>query len=250
MKRRRIPRPVHAAFCFLCFLLILLFFRLEYGPPAAWGEEAVLRRAERKNLRAPGEVIAVWNEWNEQSFAVWDGSEVQVYDTLWENKVSFYGEERTPKPKPLVRRYTRAILWRDSREKGWGCTGIVTSVWKSASSDWESSLPLLIKNGDPAAARGYLTVTARDASEGSGSVRLYTWHAEAERENPWVFLFFVTPQQQGNNISQVMNRIANGRDWNGEITAEAEIVWYAEDGQELYRQSIQLIETETEGSET
>ena len=249
MRRRRIPRPVHAALCILCILLIPVFFRLEYGPPAAWGEEAILRRAERQYLRAPGEVIAAWNDGNIQDFAVWDGSEVQVYDTMWTSRGAFYGEERIPKPKPIVHRYTRAILWRDSREKGWGCTGIVTSVWRSASSDWESSLPLLIKNGDPAAARGYLTVTARDASEGSGSVRLYTWHAEAERENPWVFLFFVTPQQQGNNISQVMNRIANGRDWNGEITAEAEIVWYAGDGQELSRQFIQLIET-TEGSET
>ncbi len=244
MKRRRIPRPVHAAFCILCFLLILLFFRLEYGPPAVWGEEAVLRRAERQNLRAPGEVIAMWNDTNIQDFAVWDGSEVQVYDTMWTSRGAFYGEELTPKPKPIVHRYTRAILWRDSREKGWGCTGMVTSVWRSASSDWARSLPLLIKNDDPAAVRGHLTITAHDDSKDSGFIHLYTWHAEAERDNPWVFLFFVTPQQQGNQPLQVMNRICNGRDYTGEIRAEAEIVWYSEDRAELSRQFIKLIQTE------
>ncbi len=248
MRRRRIPRPVHAALCLVVLLLIPVFFRLEYGPPAAWGEEALLRRAERQYLRAPGEVIAVWNDTNIQDFVVWDGREVQVYDTLWENNVSFYGVERTPKPKPIVHRYTRAILWRDSREKGWGCTGMVTSVWKSSSSDWVRSLPLLIKNDDPAAVRGHLTVTAHDDSESSGSIHLYVWHAEAERENPWVFLFFVTPQQRGDQPLLVMNRIANGYDYTGEITAEAEIIWYSEDGEELSRQYIDLIETE--GSET
>ena len=250
MRGRRIPRPVHAALCLLGLLLIPVFFRLEYGPPAAWGEEAILRRAERQNLRAPGEVIAVWNDTNIQDFAVWDGREVQVYDTMWESRGAFYGEERTPKPKPIVHRYTRAILWRDSRERGWGCPGNLTSVWRSATSEWVRSLPLLIKNDDPAAVRGHLTVTAHDDSKDSGSIHLYVWHAEAEREDPWVFLFFVTPQQRGNQPLQVMNRIASGWDWHGEITAEAEIVWYAEDGQELSRQNIQLIETETEGSGT
>ncbi len=245
MKRRRIPRPVHAFLCLLGLLLILVLFRLEYGTPV-YGEEAALRRMERQYLRAPGELVARWDDTNIQEFAVWDGAEVQVYHAMWMNRATFYGAERLPKPKPLVHRYYYGFLWRDSATIGWGCPGTVTSIWKSSVSDWVRSVPLLVKNDDPAAVRGHLTVNARDDSE-DVLIHQYVWHAEAERENPWVFLFFVTPQQRGNDALQVLNRIANGRDLSGRITAEAEIVWYGEDGEALSRQRIQLIETE--GSE-
>lgn len=241
MRRRRLPRPLHAALCGLVLLLAALFLRLEYGPPAAEGEEAILRRMERQYLRAPAEPVAQWSDMSRQFFAVWDGSEIQVYLGIWNNGATFYGEERVPKPKPIVHLYRFGSLWRDSGVIGWGCPGLTISVWRT--SEWVNSLPLLIKNDDPAAVRGSLTVSARDDSP-EATIRQYVWHAASERENPWFFIFFVTPTERGNSPQQVLNAIQNVWTPGEDITAEAEIVWQDESGNELYRQTIDLIETE------
>lgn len=235
MRKYRLPRPLHAALCVLAILLMLFFLRLLCGPPIAFSELSAIRREERRNLRPPGEIVARWGYLNNNGLALWDGSEVQTYETHWSNRTTFYGVEQNPIPKPLVYFYDRVTFFRDSREYGWGCPGIITEVRRG--DEWRRSLPLLVKNDDSAAVRGSLTVRARLTGEEGAALR-YLWRAEAERENPWVFLFFITPPEEGNESLRMLNAIQNG--WDG-AAAEAEIVWQDESGNELYRQKIDLI---------
>lgn len=238
MRKQRLPRPLHAALCVFVILLTLFLVRLLCGPPPiAFSELSAIRREERRNLRPPGEIVARWGYLDNNGLALWDGSEVQTYETHWSNRTTFYGVEQNPIPKPLVYFYDRVTFFRDSRENGWGCPGVITEVRQG--DEWRRSLPLLVKNDDPAAVRGSLAVTAQVTGE-DGAPRRYLWRAEAERENPWVFLFFLTPREEGNDALRVQNAIQNG--WfGGTAAAEAEIVWQDESGNELYRQTIELI---------
>ena len=92
MKHRRLPRPFHIAFCVLGLLAVLTVLRLMYGPPSVYGEKAILRRMERQNLRTHGELIGYWSDMSEQTFAFWDGAEILIYQTNWENK-GYFAEE-------------------------------------------------------------------------------------------------------------------------------------------------------------
>ena len=245
MKRKFLPRPIHAALCILGILLILYVLRLSYGPPPVFGEEAMFRRLERQYLREAGTRIAHWSNRNEDYYACWDGKDILVYYAPWNNKVTFVGVEQTPVPKPIIRRYSYGVLARRSHDGGWGCPGC--EVWIRKGDVWVGSLPILVKNDDPAVKRGELTVTARDYSEdNNGYVHKYTWQADAGRMNPWVFVFELTPWQKHNN-SSMLYYISSAYDPGG-ISASAEIVWYDEGGAELYRQQIELI-GQGEGSE-
>ncbi|MBR4692061.1 MAG: hypothetical protein IKP17_04835 [Oscillospiraceae bacterium] len=244
MKRRCLPRSVHGALCGLAILLVLAFLRAAYGPPPVFGEEAILRRTERQYLRAPGTVAAQWDDRNEHYFAVWDGSEVLVYYTPWENSTTFFGPERVPKPKPVVHRYRSCWLLQNSAVRGWGCPMERVSVLKGER--WASALPLLVKNGDPAAVRGEITVSGMNIPL-EGAAGAYRWTAEARRDNPWFFVFTVTTEEY-ERYSRLWGFIRSGSDMGLGVTAEAEIVWYDASGAELGRQAFSLLAEGGEGS--
>ena len=253
-RKRRLSRQLHGVFCFLVILLALMFVRILCGPPPALTERAALRRAERQNLRVPQEAAARWESLNQFVAAVWDGSEVQTYFGWWDriSRRSFsystdvlYGSNSYR--KPLIPLYTTVRFWRDSGEFGWGCPGMdLTGVMDG---DWVHTLPVMVKNDDPNAVRGEMTVTGVSVNPNEEG-KPYRWTASARRENPWFFAFMLVPKGEG--TSYVQDAIVNGWDVTGNgNTAAAEIVWYDENGTELYRQSFDLIKTDAqrEGSE-
>ena len=247
MRHRRLPRPFHIAFCVLGLLAVLTVLRLMYGPPSVYGEKAILRRMERQNLRTHGELIGYWSDMSEQTFAFWDGAEILIYQTNWENKGYFAGEDRTPVPKPLIHRYRYGHLLWDSRHYGWGTPGPVIEVQSPYGSEWMRKLPVLVKNSDPAVKSGELTVTARDYSENNnGYVHKYTWQTDAERENDWVFVFLM-PRLNKDVNPHLLSAISGGYRAVGRYEASAEIVWYDESGKELYRQQFDLFKGDGQG---
>lgn len=240
MKKIRLSRPLHAAVCILLILLVLIFLRLAYGPFPVYGEKTVVRRMERRVLRSHGEQIARWDDMNEQTFAVWDGEDILMYYTAWDNKAVFYGTNRVPIPKPLIRRYRIGHLFRDSRYVGgWGCAGYIVKVKQGE--DWVASLPILVKNTDPTACRGRLTVTLESWSETQQTyLHTYIWKAEAERNDPRVFIFTLISSESKESR---LHYLASMNGPNG-LRALGEIVWYDENGGETGRQSIKLLEDE------
>ena len=251
-RKRRLSRQLHGAFCILAILFALVFVRVFCGPPPALTERAALRRAERKNLRAPQEATTRWECWGEYVAAVWDGSEIQTYFGRWD-RIGRRNFSYNPAwgsnayPKPLIRFYTAAVLWRDSKEFGWGCPGMqLTGVMDG---DWVHTLPVMVKNDDPTAVSGEITVTGFSA-EPNEKRKAYCWKASAQRENAWFFAFMLMPTEEG--TTYVQTAIVNGWDAAGNgNTASAEIVWYDAGGVELYRQQIELIKPDEkrEGSD-
>ena len=245
MRRKRLRKPAHIVLCLLAILLVLGFVRLSCGPVPAFSEAAALHRAQRQSIRGPVEPAACWNDRNEQLFAVWDGGEIQVYSALWRRfdrrNVNYHLGE--PAPEPIVRVYERCILWRDSRSLGWGCPGMPV----------DGALPLFVKNDDPAVASGFFTVRG-EVNIGGWNAPIdvpYSCSAAAERSDPHFFTFWVKPEGDPDTAQRVRNRLTNlGAEISG-ITAEAEIVWYDDSGEELYRQSFDMMEMDAqrEGSE-
>ena len=242
MRKRRRTRRFHLILCAVLFLLAVALFRLACGPLPAFSEAAALKRAQRQHGREPVKMAACWEDRNEQLFAVWDGSDIQVYSALWhrlDRKDINYGLSNAAGSKPVVRVYDRCILWRDSRSLGWGCPGMPV----------EGALPLLVKNDDPAAASGFLTVQG-EVNIGGWNAPIdveYSCAADARRSDPHFFTFWITPEGKPETAERVLNRLMNlGAEVSG-ITAEAEIVWYDASGNELYRQSFDMMDTDTQG---
>lgn len=245
MRKKRLARPVHIILCLLAILLVLGLARLFCGPVPALSAAAALQRAQRRYIRPPVEMAACWDDRNKQLFAVWDGGEIQVYSALWsrlDRKNVDYHPGETAK-EPVVRVYDRCIQWRDSRSLGWGCPGMPV----------DGELPLFVKNDDPAIASGYFTVRG-EVNIGGWDTPIdvpYSCSAAAERSDPHFFTFWVKPEGDPDTAQRVLNRLTNlGAEITG-ITAEAEIVWYDGSGEELYRQSFDMMEMDTkrEGSE-
>ena len=245
MRKKRLARPVHIILCLLAILLVLGLARLFCGPVPALSAAAALQRAQRQNIRPPVGSAACWDDWNKQLFAVWDAGEIQVYSALWsrlDRKNVDYHPGETAK-EPVVRVYDRCIQWRDSRSLGWGCPGMPV----------DGELPLFVKNDDPAIASGYFTVRG-EVNIGGWDTPIdvpYSCSAAAERSDPHFFTFWVKPEGDPDTAQRVLNRLTNlGAEITG-ITAEAEIVWYDGSGEELYRQSFDMMEMDTkrEGSE-
>ncbi len=235
MRKRRLPRPLHAALCLLAVALILAALRLLCGPPGSFTAMGQLRRAARQNLRGKGEVIRRWQDSNHFAFALWDGEEVQVYDLYREL------------PRRSLAPYRGGRLFRDSREDGWGCLGVMMTNWNMEMGGLKPTVPVLVKNGDPSAARGELTVTLQSWSElNQAYIHRYTWHASAEREDPRVFFFTLESRQKIGRTNALLYLYGDG-----EWESTAEVLWYDENGTELYRQSFALGDTgsEREGSE-
>ena len=245
MRKKRLARPVHIILCLLAILLVLGLARLFCGPVPALSAAAALQRAQRRYIRPPVEMAACWDDRNKQLFAVWDAGEIQVYSALWsrlDRKNVDYHPGETAK-EPVVRVYDRCIQWRDSRSLGWGCPGMPV----------DGELPLFVKNDDPAIASGYFTVRG-EVNIGGWDTPIdvpYSCSAAAERSDPHFFTFWVKPEGDPDTAQRVLNRLTSlGAEITG-ITAEAEIVWYDGSGEELYRQSFDMMEMDTkrEGSE-
>ncbi len=242
MRKKRLPRPLHAALCLLAILLVLGLTRLFCGPAPALSGSAALKLAQRRNIREPVEPAACWEEWNEQLFVVWDGGEIQTYSARWsrfdQSSIS-YGLSNAAGIKPVVRVYDRCTPWRDSRSLGWGCTGM----------DVEGSVPLFVKNEDPAAASGHFTVRG-EVNIGTRDEPInvpYSCTAAAQRSDPHFFTFWVYPEGDEETVMYVRNRLMNlGAEISG-ITAEAEIVWYDGSGAELCRQSFDMMKMDAQG---
>ena len=249
-KRRRLSRPLHAALCLLAILLALTCVRLLSGAASLMTEKAALRRAQRQSLRVPREAAITVNIFGQQTFVVWDGGEIQTYHAWWKRPFrrgySRNGDRESGlilMEEPLIRDYYFCYLWRDSRDFGWGCPGTVLTEYSvDGTGGWglRYTLPLLVKNTDPAVVSGTVTVrgVVRDKYD-----QPYGVTASALRENPWFFSFL--PETNWSVTASAFQSIT-GSDGSS-ATAEAEIVWYDENGNELYRQQIELIETE--GSE-
>ncbi len=233
MKRRCLPRPVHAALCVLAMALILVLVRLFCGPPGSLTAEGQLRRTARRNLRPNGEVIRRWQDSNHFAFAVWDGEEAQVYGLYYRF------------PQRSLAPYCGGQLFRDSRDDGWGCLGILMANWDTEHGEIRPSVPVLVKNDDPAAVRGELTVTMQSWSElNQDYIHRYTWHASAEREDPRVF-FFTLRSRQKEGRTNVLQYLYGDPVGDGERDSRAEVVWYDESGNELYRQSFDMMDTDS-----
>ncbi len=247
-RRKRLPRPLHAALCLLAVLLGLTLVRLLCGPTDLMTERQALRRAQRQSLRVPREAVDTVNVFNQQLFAVWDGSEIQAYQAWWKRPLrrgysyNSAGERGLVlMAEPLIRDYYYCYLWRDSRDYGWGCPGTVMTGYRVHDTSWMSkySLPLLVKNSDPAALRGEITV--RGAIRDDVYDQPFGVTADARRENPWFFTFLL--ETDWSVAARAFHYIEGGTE-EETCTAEAEIVWYDADGNELYRQQIELIESE------
>ena len=244
-RKRRLSRPFHGALCLLAVLLAIVLVRVLCGPGDLMSERAALRRAQRQSLRVPREATTTVNVFNQQVFAVWDGSEVQAYHAWWKRPLrrgySYNADgERglVLMAEPPVRDYFYCYLFRDSRDFGWGCPGAVMTGYRVRDTGWGSSysLPLLVKNDDPAAASG--TVTVRGTVRDDRYDRPYGVTASAGRENPWFFTFLL--ETDWSVAAGAFHYIAGGTE-DGKCTAEAEIIWYDAGGAELYRQQIELI---------
>ena len=241
MRRKCLPRPLHAALCLLAIPLVLGLTRLFCGPAPALSAAAALHRAQRKYIREPVEPAACWEERNEQLFAVWDGGEIQVYSARWsrlDRRSISYGLSNDAGIKPVVRVYDRCTPWRDSRSLGWGSPGMPV----------EGSLPLFVKNEDPAVASGHFTVRGEVniGSRDDPAEAPYTCTAASRRSDPHFFTFWVRPEGDEETALLVRNRLKNlGAEISG-ITAEAEIVWYGENGEELCRQSFDMMEMDAQ----
>ena len=103
-----------------------------------------------------------------------------------------------------------------------------------------------MKNGDPAAVRGEITVSGMNIPL-EGAAGAYRWTAEARRDNPWFFVFTVTTEEY-ERYSRLWGFIRSGSDMGLGVTAEAEIVWYDASGAELGRQAFSLLAEGGEGS--
>jgi len=242
MRKRRRTRRFHLILCALLFLLALVLFRLACGPLPAFSEAAALERAQRQHGRAPVKTAACWEDRNKQLFVVWDGGDIQVYSALWDRldrRNIDYGVSDSAGIKPVVRVYDRCILWRDSRTLGWGCPGMPV----------EGALPLLVKNDDPAVTSGFFTVRG-EVNIGGWNAPIeaeYSCTAETRRSDPHFFTFWIKPEGYPKTAERVLNRLTNlGAEVPG-ITAEAEIVWYDASGNELYRQSFDMMDTDAQG---
>ena len=262
-KRKRLPRLLHASICLGLVLLALVVVRFTCGPTNLLTEKQALRRAQRQSLHIPREPVYKLRIANSQFYAMWDGEELYTYIACWTRPgrrgFSYNADGETGfrlMETPLIREYAWCYFWNDSREFGWGCPGYAMSWYKTANGETKlvSVLPLLVKNGDPAVDGGGCNVhgiKGADKETGLGGVE-YSWPWQGRRMSDFGVVFEIqTPMSEADEAARrVLSVISLGQrasasDAKG--TASAEIVWCDENGNELYRQQIELLE-QGEGS--
>ena len=253
-RRKRLPRPLHAAICLLLVLLALVFVRFTCGPSRLLTEKQALRRAQRQSLHIPREPTFRYETQNNQFFAVWDGEEIQTYVAFWTRpgrrgaSYNAGGEAGFRLMRvPLIREYSWCHFLQDSGETGWGCTGDVMTYYSVVNGSWKmnASVPLVVKNDDPAVAGGvcdFCGVKGLDGEPGLG-LEAFSWPRPPFLQGPNCFLFELRPaaSETDRGARRVLYDVAVGEDYYGEgAEAAAVIIWCGEDGKELYRQRIEL----------
>ena len=257
-RRKRLPRLLHASFCLGLVLLALVFVRFTCGPTRLLTEKAALRRVQRQSLHIPREPVYRFEVSGSQFFAMWDGEKLYTYAAQWvrpgrngfsynENRETGFRLMRTP----LIREYIGCYFWNDSDEFGWGCPGYPMSWYKMANGESKlvTALPLLVLNDDPAVIGGVCNVYGKkggDKKTGLGSVE-FSWPWGGRRTSPYGVGFEIqTPIVEADDEARRVLISIPGRGTKNDrsTTAAAEIVWCDENGNELYRQQIELIEPE------
>ena len=164
MRKRCLPRPLHAVFCVLAMLLILGLVRVLCGPFAALSPEAWVRRQERQSLLPPGEIEARWDRGDFTYLALRQpGGAWRVYGTVPQNTVTYAGPEMKPRGFRLLRLYQSNVTWHAGRgEVPWKGTSFYDHYWDVTESGMTSVLEahLLFENEDPAVQRAEFRCTA------------------------------------------------------------------------------------------
>ncbi len=247
MKHLRLSRPVHGALCILAMLLILTALRLLCGPPAVWGPERALRRAERKYLLRPGDVETTWERMRFCYMAVRgrDGR-LRLFQSHYTNDQTFVGTDQQPKNRYLVYFYDPAVLLPDIGEVPWDGASFSWSGFEYVNDSMHSvmELHLLMENGDPAVQRAEFRCTGISRQEGREPY-VRRWSASAERLTPRLFDLTLTYVQDSvkwvneANLAALFAIESKGSgypDWQVEL--EGEVIWYDAEGRELYRQTL------------
>ena len=252
MKRRCLPRTLHAAFCILAMLLILGLVRVLCGPFAALSPEAALRRQERQSLLPPGEIEARWDV-NKASYLAdrQPGGEWRIYYFFPANTFTFYGLGKQSVKTPLLRFYrnrafhlagsSEGVPWRGASFLTGGFTSGDNVDVSALGKDTFGEAHLLFENEDPAVRKAEFRCTST-----SGGSFTYHWQASAERLTPRLFDLTL------NTVSGAENRIPKekwyalaaiargGRNLPAysPVSLEGEVIWQDGEGRELYREKL------------
>ena len=224
----RFSRPLRCA-GYLCLLLILAWvLRLANGIPPA-GPKAVIRRAERAALRKPGEITEILEEGSGYSAAVtWLDGELYTYFL-----VPHYAKgEKT-------HRYEQGVVFRNTDgDSPFWCTTPTMDGYTVKDGDLvlQSVFFVLVKQPDPAVVSGKLTVRG----EMEGAFR--TWVSEAKRDDPRYLVFRLEQTEGGNKIREIFNALSNGSYYRSPVTAEAEVAFFDEEGNEIDRVSFSMVQ--------
>ncbi len=253
MRRRRLPRPLHAAFCVLAMLLILGFVRVFCGPFAVRSPEKALRRQERQSLLPPGEIEARWDVNNTVYLADRQpGGEWRVYYFWPDNTFFIYSLGKQSREITLLRFYrnrafhlagsSEAVPWKGASFLTGGITGGYNVDVSALRHDSLSEAHLLFENEDPAVQRAELRCTS--VSPG-GESYTFQWEASAERLSPRLFdLTLNTASNAADRIPRekwnAMVAIARGGRAHGgvPVSLAGGALWQDGEGRELYREEI------------
>ena len=240
---RRFPRPLGCLLCLLLLLGALWLLRLLNGPPGLAPVPA-LRQAERRALRAPGEVVTLLDDGASSILAAtWREGTLYTY-LLYCTDLSFEEGHRG-------NRFAGGYPWRDTASgASWGClTPSSVSFDFEAQGSIRRTYHLLLAEPAPEAVRAELRLGGTlliETEAGEHEEVARSWKAEAERENPYAFVFdIVVPDHNGSSYEsrQILNAVANaplGSD--GAVTAWAEVVFYDAAGNEWERRTFDPLE--------
>lgn len=270
MRKRRLSKPLHAAFCIAAVVLIAALVRLYCGPPAALSPRAALRRTERQSLLPRETVEYRWDRLDFTFLAVREPKgEWRVFQCCPFNTVTYIGPELKPKGLRLLRFYlNRSSVPYIGREVPWEGTSFFSINYSFDSVDMltVNEVHLLFENTDPAAQRAELRCTSvttweewRDTliekwtssgeQEPQQEPHVLKWSASAERLTPRLFdLTLTLVNSGGDRYSEerwdAMCAIADGgrSPKDSTISLEGEVIWYDAEGRELYRQKLDFRE--------
>jgi hypothetical protein len=201
-------------------VVLAWFLRLAMGPPAG-SPEKILRRTERQLLRPPGELVEIIeNRFNYATAVTWLDGELYTY------ALCPVDDDTT---KTWSHRYTFGVPYRDTvHDSPWGCCTftVVRHESYNLKTVMELSFNVLVRITDPRVRSGKLTVET--TSEGYSK----TWKAAAERTNPY-YLAFTLKLWGGSDVMK--DHFYAMHSCSDDVTAEAEAVFYDEEGNEVSR---------------
>ena len=222
MRKRywRFSRPVGSLVCVLLMVVLAWFLRLAMGTPAG-SPEAILRRTERQLLRPPGELVEIIeNRYNYATAVTWRDGELYTY------ALSPVDDDST---KTWKHRYTFGIPYRDTvHDSPWGCCTftVIRHDTYNLKTVMDLSFRVLVRTTDPRVSSGTLTVVTESVDYTK------TWNAKAERRNPYYLDFEIKLWGGSEVMKSHFYAMHSGTEG---VTAEAEAVFYDEEGNEVSR---------------